>query len=364
MPMVAYSQNESFKEHTIQRGETLEIIAKRYGISTGDLSSANPNVKKCYAGQTLKIPVSLITTSTTKLTAEEPEKPKGKSFWKKVGEVAEGVGKVAAMVGQVTVEAATILSEQGLLEEMGTVGAGIAVVADITNVVNGKESNFSESFSQSSNSNYNYGDETYYNIDPNSTNNPYNMSINEIDRRISVLLAKDRELEEAKVHGYHPNKRTSSQPTKTSAPLVNKATGKINKKAVLEVTAPIKQRYSQKTSDRDYELAKAQSAIQKEIRELRAIKAEILNDPDIKKEKTDYEIDRSNNNRAYIAAKEKRTKAANSYSNQKIQNIASDEIWSLEHDPDYRPELKGSERKAEIERQKAKKEAARQANQL
>lgn len=43
--------------HTIQRGETLESIAKKYHISVNDLKQANPNTADmCYAGQKLIIP--------------------------------------------------------------------------------------------------------------------------------------------------------------------------------------------------------------------------------------------------------------------------------------------------------------------
>ena len=49
------------KEHLVKRGETLESIAKKYGVSQGNILEANPGINKAYAGTTLKIP-SLKTT--------------------------------------------------------------------------------------------------------------------------------------------------------------------------------------------------------------------------------------------------------------------------------------------------------------
>lgn len=43
--------------HTIQRGETLESVAKKYGITVADLQQANPDTKEYfYAGMKLTIP--------------------------------------------------------------------------------------------------------------------------------------------------------------------------------------------------------------------------------------------------------------------------------------------------------------------
>lgn len=43
--------------HTVQRGETLESVAKKYGISVSDLQQANPSTKEYfYAGMKLVIP--------------------------------------------------------------------------------------------------------------------------------------------------------------------------------------------------------------------------------------------------------------------------------------------------------------------
>lgn len=49
-----YSQST----HIVQRGETFELIAKRYDISVSDIKAKNPLVDECYAGLTLSIPSS------------------------------------------------------------------------------------------------------------------------------------------------------------------------------------------------------------------------------------------------------------------------------------------------------------------
>ena len=92
-----------------------------------------------------------------------------------------------------------------------------------------------------------------------------------------------------------------------------------------------------------------------------ARKAELLGNPDIAYEQSAFEEERSKRSRVYSDPKvtKARRKAANVYSNQKIMDVANDEIWKLENDPNYRPELSYEQRKAEIERNKKKKENAR-----
>lgn len=52
-------------EHTIERGETIESIAKLYGVTPDDIIKANPNAKDMfYAGMVLKI----VTTSPSSVT--------------------------------------------------------------------------------------------------------------------------------------------------------------------------------------------------------------------------------------------------------------------------------------------------------
>jgi hypothetical protein len=43
------------RNHIIQRGETFELIAKRYGISVGELKAANPD-DECFTGMKIIIP--------------------------------------------------------------------------------------------------------------------------------------------------------------------------------------------------------------------------------------------------------------------------------------------------------------------
>ncbi len=51
-------------EHVIQRGETLETIAKHYGVTVDELKSANPKLNFVYAGKKLNIPVKGEATNT------------------------------------------------------------------------------------------------------------------------------------------------------------------------------------------------------------------------------------------------------------------------------------------------------------
>lgn len=48
---------QTIQSHTVQRGETIESVAKKYGISVNDLQQANPSTKDYfYAGMKLVIP--------------------------------------------------------------------------------------------------------------------------------------------------------------------------------------------------------------------------------------------------------------------------------------------------------------------
>ena len=51
---VAFSQ----KQHTIQRGETYELIAKRYNITLDELMAVNPDEDGCFVGMVINIPES------------------------------------------------------------------------------------------------------------------------------------------------------------------------------------------------------------------------------------------------------------------------------------------------------------------
>lgn len=132
------------REHVVARGESFEIIAKRYGVSVDDIQDLNPHVKACYAGMKLQIPEELITTTTTNLGEQiaikeakerEAQKAANPSFWQKVGQVA-------SIVGEVTVTTASALSESGLIDNMGDVGVYIGGTADIVNATKGVQSNY------------------------------------------------------------------------------------------------------------------------------------------------------------------------------------------------------------------------------
>ena len=66
---------QSYKEHTVAKGETITSIAQTYGITTKDLLNANPNLKNyCYVGMKLRIPENK-GTKVTKETKAEPAAP-------------------------------------------------------------------------------------------------------------------------------------------------------------------------------------------------------------------------------------------------------------------------------------------------
>lgn len=68
--LIAQAQTE--KTHVVQRGETPERIAQKYGITLEELIKANPGVEKMYyVGMKLNIPVQ---TNTQIITEREPEK--------------------------------------------------------------------------------------------------------------------------------------------------------------------------------------------------------------------------------------------------------------------------------------------------
>lgn len=66
--MVAMAQSQIIT-HVVQRGETLESIAKYYNISVADLNNANPNADGIiYVGMKLAVPVAATSTTTTVAT--------------------------------------------------------------------------------------------------------------------------------------------------------------------------------------------------------------------------------------------------------------------------------------------------------
>lgn len=158
---------QTTQRHVVQRGETYAFIAKKYGITEDELIKANPGHKVCYVGLKLVIPVSecVVESSASPAIVSEQEaqpvkesqvlaasdyevptpslaKPKkekkkksGKSFWKALGSIASGIGEV--IVG--TTDA---LAETGLLDKTGKVGDALGFTADVTNLTQGKVSNY------------------------------------------------------------------------------------------------------------------------------------------------------------------------------------------------------------------------------
>lgn len=80
--------------HTIKRGETFEIIARRYNITVEQLREANPDVDDCYVGFTLNLPessrytnhISTITPQDIKL-ADEASNYIKRGKYKKAGDI-------------------------------------------------------------------------------------------------------------------------------------------------------------------------------------------------------------------------------------------------------------------------------------
>ncbi len=63
------------KTHIIQRGETIESIAKKYGISEADLKEANPDIKKFYyAGMSIVIPVKAVAVESKSVGSQPYQK--------------------------------------------------------------------------------------------------------------------------------------------------------------------------------------------------------------------------------------------------------------------------------------------------
>ena len=56
---------QSTKEHVIERGETIETIADKYGVTIDDITNANPEIKDMFfAGMVIRIPESTSDTSS------------------------------------------------------------------------------------------------------------------------------------------------------------------------------------------------------------------------------------------------------------------------------------------------------------
>lgn len=191
------------KQHTVQRGETFALIAKRYGLTEEEVRAANPNHSVCYTGLKLQIPVKVEPLSAdggAALTSTTPEDAKAKrtaerkssrkAFWKELGDFIVGV--------------ADGMNESGLLEETGSTGALIGSTADLVNSIRGEESHYGDvasvSRAESNTSSYENPSST-----ENADMNALQQRIASIDQRINeigeeqVRLLREKESSDAKM---------------------------------------------------------------------------------------------------------------------------------------------------------------------
>ncbi|WP_304195143.1 LysM peptidoglycan-binding domain-containing protein [Phocaeicola plebeius] len=191
------------KQHTVQRGETFALIAKRYGLTEEEVRAANPNHSVCYTGLKLQIPVKvepLSADGSAALTSTTPEDAKAKriaerksslkAFWKGLGDFIVGV--------------ADGMNESGLLEETGSTGALIGSTADLVNSIRGEESHYGDvasvSRAESNTSSYENPSST-----ENADMNALQQRIASIDQRINeigeeqVRLLREKESSHAKM---------------------------------------------------------------------------------------------------------------------------------------------------------------------
>lgn len=191
------------KQHTVQRGETFALIAKRYGLTEEEVRAANPNHSVCYTGLKLQIPVKvepLSADGSAALTSTTPEDAKAKriaerksslkAFWKGLGDFIVGV--------------ADGMNESELLEETGSTGALIGSTADLVNSIRGEESHYGDvasvSRAESNTSSYENPSST-----ENADMNALQQRIASIDQRINeigeeqVRLLREKESSHAKM---------------------------------------------------------------------------------------------------------------------------------------------------------------------
>lgn len=156
MNMNVVAQSETL--HTVKRGESFALIAKRYGMTEEELKAANPDYPVCYMGLKLNIPekyakaiqvasvaspesasglsASYSQEDFTKSASAAPKRKKKRgNFWKNLGDIASSVGDVAVSV-------ASGMNEAGLLDKTGKAGEAIGGTADMVNMLRGQESNY------------------------------------------------------------------------------------------------------------------------------------------------------------------------------------------------------------------------------
>lgn len=117
-------------EHIVRRGETLTTIAKKYGVSEGELKKANKGGKTFYVGQKLKIPkpVARLAQNTGKTTQSRlaPSGSGGTSVPSKKANTP--VGKP-----QMTGTQMSLLAEAEQFEQRGKFGKAIGIYDKILN---------------------------------------------------------------------------------------------------------------------------------------------------------------------------------------------------------------------------------------
>ena len=105
----SYTALAQQREHTVERGETLASIAKKYGLTEEQLRIANPNMTMCFTGVRLVIPDPNAPAPVKEKTKDssDDKKKKDKSSEepadstkkdKKINNVIKTIGNVAAAV--------------------------------------------------------------------------------------------------------------------------------------------------------------------------------------------------------------------------------------------------------------------------
>lgn len=180
---------QDVRQHTVQRGETFAVIARRYGLTEDEVKAANPNHSVCYVGLKLQIPAKpteapaetegepLAATATDETEGEAPAKRRSsrRAFWKGVGDFIVGMAEG--------------MNESGLLEETGEAGALIGSTADLVNSVRGEESHYGDVAAASRAESYTPATSDYGNspATANADMNALQQQIDAIDRRINEI---------------------------------------------------------------------------------------------------------------------------------------------------------------------------------
>lgn len=82
--------------HVVQRGETIESIAKQYNVSVADINKANPNAEGVvYVGMKLAIPVGTTKTATEANTKEQSQNSSNPREITSKGQVKQNANSIA-----------------------------------------------------------------------------------------------------------------------------------------------------------------------------------------------------------------------------------------------------------------------------